>query len=40
MVVLYSENQIVTVRKNVQGFPNNYNGWFGGRDYYKAWISK
>jgi peptide/nickel transport system substrate-binding protein len=40
MIVLYSENQLVTTRKPVQNFPNNYNGWFGGRDYYRAWLTK
>ncbi len=40
MIVLYSDPQISTTRKNVQNFPNNYNGWFGGRDIYKAWLSQ
>jgi peptide/nickel transport system substrate-binding protein len=40
MVVLYSEPQIATTRKPVQNFPNNYNNWFGGRDIYRAWLSK
>jgi len=40
MIVLYSQSQIAAARKNVQNYPNNYNGWFGGRDIYKAWISK
>jgi peptide/nickel transport system substrate-binding protein len=40
MVVLYSENQFATVRKSVQNWPNNYNGWFGGRDYYRAWLTQ
>jgi peptide/nickel transport system substrate-binding protein len=40
MIVLYSQSQIASARKNVQNYPNNYNGWFGGRDIYKAWISK
>jgi len=40
MVVIYSQSQVSTARKNVQNYPNNYNGWFGGRDIYKAWLSK
>jgi peptide/nickel transport system substrate-binding protein len=40
MIVLYSQSQFSTVRKPVQNFPNNYNGWFGGRDYYRAWLTK
>jgi peptide/nickel transport system substrate-binding protein len=40
MIVLYSENQITTVRKNVQNWPSNYNGWFGGRDYNRAWLTQ
>ena len=40
MVVLYSENQLATVRKNVQNWPSNYNGWFGGRDYNRAWLTQ
>jgi peptide/nickel transport system substrate-binding protein len=40
MVVLYSENQITTVRNNVMNWPNNYNGWFGGRDYNRAFLSQ
>ncbi|MBV9898510.1 MAG: hypothetical protein JO020_30525 [Chloroflexi bacterium] len=40
MLVLYSENQITTVRKNVQNWPSNYNGWFGGRDYNRAWLTQ
>jgi peptide/nickel transport system substrate-binding protein len=39
MIVLYSQSQISAARKNVQGYPNNYNGWFGGRDIYKAWLN-
>jgi peptide/nickel transport system substrate-binding protein len=39
MIVLLSENQLATVRKNVQNWPNNYNGWFGGRDYNRAWLT-
>jgi peptide/nickel transport system substrate-binding protein len=40
MIVLYSENQLVTVRKTVQNWPNNYNGWFGGRDYNRGWLTQ
>jgi peptide/nickel transport system substrate-binding protein len=40
MVVLYSEPQISTVRKNVQNYPQTYNGWWGGRDLDKVWLSK
>ncbi|HEY1295939.1 MAG TPA: ABC transporter substrate-binding protein [Chloroflexota bacterium] len=40
MVVIYSQSQVATARKNVQGWPNTYNGWFGGRDIFKAWLSK
>ena len=40
MVVLYSENQIATVRNTVKNWPNNYNGWFGGRDYNRAWLTQ
>jgi peptide/nickel transport system substrate-binding protein len=40
MIVLYSENQIATVRNNVKNWPNNYNGWFGGRDYNRAWLTQ
>ncbi|MBV9323888.1 MAG: hypothetical protein JO352_08900 [Chloroflexi bacterium] len=39
-IVLYSQSQVSTARKNVQNYPNNYNGWFGGRDIYKTWVSK
>jgi peptide/nickel transport system substrate-binding protein len=38
MVVLLSENQLTTVRNKVQNWPNTYNGWFGGRDYNRAWL--
>jgi peptide/nickel transport system substrate-binding protein len=40
MIVLYSRSQIAAARKNVQNFQNTYNGFFGGRDLYKAWLSK
>jgi peptide/nickel transport system substrate-binding protein len=40
MVVVYSQPQISTVRKNVQNYPQNYNGWWGGRDLAKVWLSK
>jgi len=40
MIVLYSENQLATVRNSVQNWPNNYNGWFGGRDYNRAWLTQ
>ena len=40
MVVLYSQDQITTVRKNVMNWPNNYNGWFGGRDYNRAFLTQ
>jgi len=40
MIVLYSENQLTTVRNKVQNWPNNYNGWFGGRDYNRAWLTQ
>ncbi len=39
MIVLYSDPQIATARKNVHDYPNNYNAWFGGRDIYRAWLS-
>jgi len=40
MIVLYGDPQIATVRTSVHGYPNNYNAWFGGRDIYKAWVSR
>jgi peptide/nickel transport system substrate-binding protein len=40
MIVLYSEPQISTVRKNVQNYPQNYNGYWGARDLAKVWLSK
>jgi peptide/nickel transport system substrate-binding protein len=40
MIVLYSQSQIATSRKNVQQYPNNYNGWFGGRDIYRAFLTQ
>jgi peptide/nickel transport system substrate-binding protein len=40
MIVLYSRSQVSAARKNVQNYPNNYNGYFGGRDIYKAWITQ
>lgn len=40
MIVLYSQAQIATARKNVQQYPNNYNGWFGGRDIYRAFLTQ
>ncbi|MBV9581009.1 MAG: hypothetical protein JO057_20710 [Chloroflexi bacterium] len=40
MLVLYSQSQVASARKNVQNYPNNYNGWFGGRDIYKAWVTQ
>ena len=39
MIVLYSEPQISTVRKNVQNYPQNYNGYWGVRDLAKIWKS-
>ena len=33
MIVLYSQSQIAAARKNVQNWPNNYNGWFGGQGH-------
>jgi peptide/nickel transport system substrate-binding protein len=39
MIVLYSDPQIATARKNVQGYPNTYNAYFGARDIYKTWLS-
>ena len=40
MIVLYSEPQISAARKNIQNYPQNYNGWWGGRDLAKIWITK
>jgi peptide/nickel transport system substrate-binding protein len=40
MVVIYSQPQISTVRKNVQNYPQNYNGYWGVRDLSKVWLSK
>jgi peptide/nickel transport system substrate-binding protein len=40
MIVLYSDPQIATTRKNVQNYPNTYNGWFGADDIFRTWISK
>jgi peptide/nickel transport system substrate-binding protein len=39
MIVLYSQSQISSARKKVQAYPNNYNGYFGAVDIYKAWLS-
>jgi peptide/nickel transport system substrate-binding protein len=38
LIVLYSEPQISAVRKAVQNYPQNYNGWWGARDLAKVWI--
>jgi peptide/nickel transport system substrate-binding protein len=40
MVVWYSAPQISTVRKNVQNYPQTYNGYWGTRDFERVWKTK
>jgi peptide/nickel transport system substrate-binding protein len=37
MTVYFNAPQISTVRKNVQNYPQTYNGYWGGADYFKIW---
>jgi peptide/nickel transport system substrate-binding protein len=36
-ITYWNSPQIATSRKNIQNFPNNYNGYWGSRDYDKMW---
>jgi len=36
-LVYFNAPQIATYRKNVQSYPNNYNGYWGPRDFDKVW---
>jgi peptide/nickel transport system substrate-binding protein len=37
MLVYFNAPQIITVRKNVQNYPENYNAYWGAADFYKIW---
>jgi peptide/nickel transport system substrate-binding protein len=37
MVVFFNPPQFATMRKSTQGYPNNYNGYWGSRDFDKMW---
>jgi peptide/nickel transport system substrate-binding protein len=39
-IVLYSQSQIASARKNIQNYPNTYSGWFAALDVYKTWVNK
>jgi len=36
-LVYFNPPQIASYRKNVQSYPNNYNGYWGLRDFDKVW---
>ena len=36
-IIFYNSPQISTVRKNVQNYPQTYNGWWGTQDFDKIW---
>ena len=40
MIVLYNTPQISVTRKNIQNYPQTYNGYWGARDYSKMWRSQ
>jgi len=40
MLVFYSNPQISVTRKEIQNYPQTYNGYWGVRDLAKAWRSK
>jgi hypothetical protein len=40
MIVLYNQPQISVTRKEIQNYPQTYNGYWGVRDLDKVWRSK
>jgi len=40
MIVLYNNPQISIVRKDVQNYPQTYNGFWGSHDYGMIWRQK
>jgi peptide/nickel transport system substrate-binding protein len=40
MIVLYNTPQISVARKNIQNYPQTYNGYWGARDFSKIWRSQ
>ncbi len=40
MIVYWQGPQISTVRKDIQNYPQTYNGYWGARDFYKIWRQK
>jgi peptide/nickel transport system substrate-binding protein len=40
MIVLYNNPQISIVRKDIQGYPQTYNGFWGSHDYGTIWRQK
>ena len=40
MVIYWNSPQISTVRKEIQNYPQTYNGFWGSRDYGKIWRQK
>jgi peptide/nickel transport system substrate-binding protein len=36
-IVYYNQPQLAVMRKSVQNYPNNYNGYWGSRDFDKIW---
>jgi len=40
MIVFYNPPQVSVVRKEIQNYPQTYNGYWGARDYSRVWRSK